>query len=248
MSSIKTDWAKRAETYNNIKWVNNDETLNSMIEFCGDVNNKKVLDLGTGTGKVLRTLKGHFPNGEFYGVDISEEMMSKIDNKEEFNLSVSKIEELKEFKDNTFDVLTARMVFHHSEDLEKAMNEAYRVLKPNGRFILCEGTPPNKECVEFYKEMFKYKEDRHTFLVDDITNLMINSNFEDITSKTIVSKNMSLNNWIDNAGIPDENIKIIKEMHYEAYENETLRKSYAMEKRDNDMYMNWKFTVTCAIK
>ncbi|MGL4731440.1 MAG: class I SAM-dependent methyltransferase [Clostridium sp.] len=248
MKNIKTDWSQRAKTYNNIKWVNDDKTLSSMIEFCGNINKKKILDLGTGTGKVLKMLKKHFPDGDFYGVDISKDMMKRMDKKNEFKLELSAIEDLKIFDDNTFDVLTARMVFHHSENLNKAMSEAYRVLKPNGRLIICEGTPPNKECIDFYTEMFKYKEERHTFLLDDITNLMINNGFEKIMSETIVSRNMSLNNWVDNAGISQENVNIIKNMHFDAYKNEILKNAYDMKLENNDMIMNWKFAVVCAVK
>ncbi|WP_252255061.1 methyltransferase domain-containing protein [Clostridium sp. ZBS12] len=243
---VKTDWEQRAQTYDNIKWVNRNETLGEMIDFAGNVNCKNILDVGTGTGKVLKSLKEKYPKGNYYGVDLSEGMMSKIDRSLGFNLLQSKIEDLSIFEDDFFDRVTARMVIHHSEDLNKAFNEIRRVLKPGGKFIVCEGTPPDRYSVKFYEEMFKYKENRHTFLVDDLTNLFVNSGFNNIIAKTIILNNMSLNNWLNNAGVPFRNIDIIRKMHFEA--DKLVKQAYNMKIVENDIIMNWKFAVICGTK
>lgn len=243
---VKTDWEERSRTYDNIRWVNRNETLEQMIKFCGNVNNKNVLDLGTGTGKVLKALKEEYHNGNYYGVDLSEGMMNKIDKDLGFNLSQSKIEDLSIFEDNFFDVVTARMVIHHSEDLNKAFSEVKRILKPGGKFIVCEGTPPDRYSVKFYEEMFKYKENRNTFLLDDLTNLYVNNGFKDVMSKTVILNDMSLNNWLDNAGVPFRNIDIIRKMHFEA--DKIVKQAYNMRLIENDIIMDWKFAVICAVK
>ncbi|WP_434296953.1 methyltransferase domain-containing protein [Clostridium sporogenes] len=243
---VKTDWEERSKTYDNIRWVNRNETLEQMIKFSGNVNSKNVLDLGTGTGKVLKALKEEYPNGNYYGVDLSEGMMSKIDKDLGFNLLQSKIEDLNIFEDNFFDVVTARMVIHHSEDLNKAFSEVRRILKPGGKFIVCEGTPPDRYSFKFYEEMFKYKENRNTFLLDDLTNLYVNNGFEDIISKTIILNSMSLNNWLNNAGVPFRNIDIIRKMHFEA--DKLVKQAYDMRLIEDDIIMNWKFAVICGVK
>ncbi|KGM92781.1 hypothetical protein Z968_13185 [Clostridium novyi A str. 4552] len=94
--------------------------------------------------------------------------------------------------------------------------------------------------------MFKYKEDRHTFLVDDLTNLYINSNFKNIFSRTIVLNNMSLNNWLNNAGVPLRNIDIIRKMHFES--DRLVKEAYDMNIIEDDIIMNWKFAVVCGTK
>jgi ubiquinone/menaquinone biosynthesis C-methylase UbiE len=168
-------------------------------------------------------------------------MLDKIEYSDTFNLSISPIEDLCDFKDNDFDLVTARMVFHHANDLDKAMKELYRVLKPGGRFIVCEGNPPDCNTVPFYKEMFRFKEDRITFLLDDMVNLLTKNGFEKVASRTIITKNMSLNNWLDKSGLPFRNIDIIKKMHYES--SSQVQKSYNMKFIDNDILMEWKFSV-----
>lgn len=245
--NTQTNWAIRSELYNNIIWVNKEETLETMYELSDNKTTKpKILDIGVGTGKVLKYFKDRINEADCYGIDISNEMMSKIEKSYKFKLSVGNVEDLSEFDDNTFDLITARMSFHHVKHLDKAMIEVYRVLKKGGKFIICEGVPPNMDTLEFYKEMFKYKEDRNTFLTDDLINLMNNVDLEKITTRTIINKDMSMNNWLNNSGIPFRNEDIIRKMHFECGEN--IKKSYKMKIYNEDILMEWKFVVACGIK
>ncbi|MFA5553354.1 MAG: methyltransferase domain-containing protein [Phycisphaerae bacterium] len=246
MVKKKTNWDNRAKFYNGLDWVNKDELLNAIVEMSGDLTGKKVLDVGTGTGKVLIALKMQCGEADFYGIDISQGMLDKIDSSYGFKLSIRAIEDLKTFKNNYFDLVTARMVFHHANDIEKAMAGVYHVLKKGGTFILCEGNPPDCNCIQFYKDMFRFKEDRITFLSDDMVNLFIRHNFQGIISKTIVLKEMSLNNWLENSGLPFRNTDIIKKMHCEC--DSSVQRAYNMKFKNNDIFMDWKFSVVCGIK
>jgi choline kinase/ubiquinone/menaquinone biosynthesis C-methylase UbiE len=243
---IKTDWKERVLTYNNLEWVNRDETLDAIAELSSELDGKKALDLGTGTGKVLMALKKKCNNAEYYGVDYCKDMMDGIDPSYGFKLSVMKAESLEGFKNEEFDLVTARMVVHHIENIDRAVGEVSRVLKYGGRFIICEGNPPDRNSVEFYEEMFRFKENRRTFLIDDLTNLLIRHGFGDITSKTIVLKDMSLNNWLYNSGVPYRNMDIIRRMHYEC--DTMVKKAYNMKNIEDDILMDWKFSVVMGIK
>ena len=242
----KTNWDERAKFYNDLDWVNRDQLLNTIVELTGDLNNKKVLDLGTGTGKVLIALKQKYPKGEYYGVDISRRMLEKVDASYNFNLSIGEIEKLSDFKNNDFDLVTARMVFHHAANLDEAMKQACRVLKPGGRFILCEGNPPDYHCLEFYKEMFRFKEDRITFLLDDMVNCLVKQNFRDITSRTVILKKMSLNDWLAKSALPFRNIDIIRKIHFNCPDH--VKKAYNMKFQNDDILMDWKFSVVSGTK
>lgn len=247
MKADKNLWAVRANTYNNIDWVNRNDTIKKMIDLSVDINLniEKILDIGTGTGKVLSTFKEVYPDATCYGIDISSEMFSKIENSDGIIFKEMNCETM-EFEDNTFDIATARMSFHHVDNLEKAIKEVNRVLKPEGKFILCEGTPPSVDTLEFYKEVFALKEDRTTFLVDDLDNLFNTGNFKDITIKTVRMSDMSLNNWVENAGTPQEHIDEIKRLHWEA--PDYVKKAYNMKEVDNDILMDWKFVVISGVK
>jgi len=242
----KTDWDHRSTLYNGLDWVNRDSLLKTIVETAGEFKDKKILDLGTGTGKILMALKAKNPDNDYYGVDISKGMLSNIDDSFGFHLSISPIEDLSTFNDNDFDLMTARMVFHHANNLDKALSEVHRVLKPGGMFILCEGNPPDRQTVPFYEDMFRFKEDRITYMSDDLVNLFVKEGFKEIISKTIIMKDMSLNNWLDKSGLPFRNIDIIKKMHFNC--DESVQKAYNMKFVDEDILMVWKFSVVSGIK
>lgn len=243
---MKTNWNHRSKFYNQLEWTGRDELLNTIVEMAGVRGVRKVLDVGTGTGKVLMALKKRAPEANYYGIDISQGMLDRIDASYGFNLSISEMEHLYGFQDNDFDIVTARMVFHHAKNLEKAMNEVHRVLKPGGKFILCEGNPPDRNSIPFYADMFRFKEDRITFLLDDLVNLFLRQGFKNITSETVILKNMSLNNWLENAGLPFRNVDIIAKMHYDC--DMRVQKAYNMKFRNDDILMDWKFSVVSGIK
>ena len=243
---IKTDWRKRSETYNSLDWVSRDELLSAIVEMSDIAKGQKILDLGTGTGKVLMALKERCGDASFYGVDICQSMLDKIEARHGFNLSLGDMKNLQEFADDKFDLVTARMVCHHATDVRKAMTEMHRVLRKGGKFIICEGNPPDRSCIPFYESMFRFKEDRITFLLDDLVNLLVRQGFENITSRTVMLKDMSLNNWLEKSGLPFRNIDIITKMHREC--DAHVRDAYNMTFLDNDIMMNWKFSVVSGIK
>ena len=57
---------------------------------------------------------------------------------------------------------------------------------------------------------------------------------------------MSMNNWLENSGLPFRNIDIIKRMHYDC--DNLVKKAYNMKFVDEDILMEWKFSVVAGIK
>lgn len=245
---MRTDWAKRSAVYNKLDWVNRQTLLSAFCDMVrGDINDRKILDLGTGTGKVLLALKERYALGMYYGVDISKDMLKKIPKRHGFKLHRAAIEDLELFNRGMFDLVTARMVFHHSIDLPRAVSETYGVLKKGGQFIICEGNPPDRSCLDFYQEMFRFKEERHSFLESDLINLLVEGGFGDILLKTVILREVSLLNWLKNSDLPLRNIQIIQEMHRNA--PDFVKSAYNMKMRSNgDVLMDWKFSVVSAMK
>lgn len=239
---VHTDWKKRSEKYNNLDWVNNDQLLIHMGKCFDGINqDSNILDVGTGTGKILIYLKLKHGDANYYGCDISPDMMSKIDNSYNFDLKVASVTDLSEYPDSHFDFITARMIFHHVDELGKAMLEIHKKLKKGGKFIICEGNPPSYVSYKFYQDMFFYKEIRNTFMESDLINLFARNGYRNIRTETMIMPQMSLNNWIDNSGLPQRNIDIIKKMHYNC--SEAVHKDYNMTVVKDDILMDWKFSV-----
>ncbi len=109
------------------------------LSFLKKVKNKRVLDLGCGTGIYTKILKRL--GAKVFGVDISPKMLeiAKSEVKGvEFKLgSVYSLP----YKSNYFDIVLASLVVHYFENLDKAFKEINRVLKKNGVFIFSTDNP-----------------------------------------------------------------------------------------------------------
>jgi ubiquinone/menaquinone biosynthesis C-methylase UbiE len=109
-------------------------------------NEGKLLDIGTGSGKLIQVISTD--NGiECIGVDTNSEMIneSKIKLKET-NVKVIKIEANKKlpFKDHSFNYITICSVLFHLtiENIDLMLNDAQRLLKKDGKIIVL--TPTGK--------------------------------------------------------------------------------------------------------
>lgn len=94
--------------------------------------NTKVLDVCTGTGDIA----GFFDKScDVTGIDFSEKML-EIANKKYPWVEFTKADCTNlPFKDNTFDIVTISFGLRNIENYSKALDEIYRVLKPNGIFM-----------------------------------------------------------------------------------------------------------------
>jgi SAM-dependent methyltransferase len=103
-----------------------------------------VLDLGSGGGiNVLMAAKHVGASGRVYGLDMTDEML-KLANKNKERMGADNVDFLKGYiediplKDGLVDVIMSNCVINLSDDKEKALSEAYRVLKAGGRLAIAD--------------------------------------------------------------------------------------------------------------
>jgi ubiquinone/menaquinone biosynthesis C-methylase UbiE len=104
-------------------------------EHLGDLRGRRVLDVGCGKGRFARVFQEQEPEAEIWGLDISEEMLRHVP--AGIHTHAGSMTELP-FEDGYFDGAYATESLEHAVEIEKAVAEICRVVKPGGRIAIID--------------------------------------------------------------------------------------------------------------
>jgi arsenite methyltransferase len=121
-----------------------------------------VLDLGSGGGiDVLLSARRVGPSGKAYGLDMTDEMLA-LANENKRKAGAENVEFLKgeiesiPLPDNTVDVIISNCVINLSADKDRVLREAFRVLKPGGRFAVSDVITRGEMATELHQSVLAW--------------------------------------------------------------------------------------------
>ena len=144
---------------------------------------RSLLDLGTGTGRMLEMFGPGIERG--LGLDLSLDMLLLArDRLERAGLKNCSVRQGDLYDlplgNDTFDVIILHQVLHFLDDGGRAIREAARVLRPGGRLLVVDFAPHEQE---FLREQFAHR--RLGFTPETVTQWIVQSGLEPVMHKSL---------------------------------------------------------------
>jgi ubiquinone/menaquinone biosynthesis C-methylase UbiE/DNA-binding transcriptional ArsR family regulator len=193
LASVRTARAAAAQAYfraHAAQWdrirklhVADDAVENAIRAALDDKPFRSLLDLGTGTGRMLELFGPEIERG--LGLDLSLDMLQLARDRLERaglkNCSVRQgdIYDLP-LANDSFDVVILHQVLHFLDDGARAIHEATRVLRPGGRLLVVDFAPHEQE---FLREQFAHR--RLGFARETVSQWMTSSGLEPVLHKSL---------------------------------------------------------------
>lgn len=130
-----------------------------VVAKAGDPGDGAVLDLATGTGDIAALMEKKYPGGQHLGADFSLNMLREAQKRftsQEIDWQASDANCLP-YQDNTFESVTFGYLLRNVDDSLTVLKEIHRVLRPGGRVVCLDTTPPEKNLLyPFIRFYFRY--------------------------------------------------------------------------------------------
>ena len=152
-------FAAQAQRWDQVRSLHLDEAKveNALLGVFGDQPPRSLLDIGTGTGRILQLMAPRIGFG--LGIDMSREMLTvaraNLDRTSLRNCQVRQGDMYHlPLPDGSFDAATLHNVLRFADDPGAALAEAARVLRPGGRLVVVDFAPHS---LEFLREQHAHR-------------------------------------------------------------------------------------------
>ncbi|AGF80061.1 ubiquinone/menaquinone biosynthesis methyltransferase [Desulfocapsa sulfexigens DSM 10523] len=130
-----------------------------VVKKAGDPGSGMALDLATGTGDIVALMERQYPGGQYVGADFSLNMLREAKKRfsgQAIDWQASDANNLP-YGDNSFESVTFGYLLRNVDDSLVVLKEIYRVLKPGGRVVCLDTTPPEKNILyPFIRFYFRF--------------------------------------------------------------------------------------------
>lgn len=124
-------WITRIDTFDFARQVLLDAP---MVRMCGELEGRRVLDVGCGEGRFCRMLRAR--GAQTVGIDPTEPLLETARQRDPQGEYILGSGEYLPFDDGSFDVVAFYLTLIDIPDFRKAISEGSRVLKPGGRLVI----------------------------------------------------------------------------------------------------------------
>jgi len=174
-------------------YVPEQEVEDALLRLAGDKPIRDMLDIGTGTGRVLQLFAERADR--VVGVDLLHEMLAvarvNLENARIRNCEVRHGDMYKlAFPTSSFDLVTIHMVLHFADNPGAAIAEAGRVLRPGGRLVIVDFAPHE---LEFLRDEHAHR--RLGFAETEVTEWLTAAGLEPINAVKLPGERLTIVLW-----------------------------------------------------
>jgi len=173
-----------------------ENTQQEVLQYVHLKPGEQLLDVGCGTGLLLKRLAKRYPNCELFGVELTPNMFSIAQQRlkdSAVKLFFGEAERLPFLKER-FDVVVCSSVLHYVDDPQAALQEMFRVLKSHGHLVLLDwnrDTLAAKLREHFYFRQF-FKSHVKTYTLLELKDMLQKAGFSIVSEKRWQHKQWSL--------------------------------------------------------
>jgi SAM-dependent methyltransferase len=214
--------------------------LDALLEAGAFTGAERVLDLGCGAGHT--TIAVAMRAAHATGIDVTEEMLAEgrkqLARRGITNVTFEQGDACAvRFPDGSFDVVTCRFAAHHFPDAAASVQEAARVLKPGGRYVLVDSLAPEDPGLDTFENMIEFLRDAshvRNFRASEWCRMFRDAGLEpDVRYRAGLVLDGA--DWVKRMRTPPSRVAIIREL----FETATDRQRTALEIRDEP----WGFSL-----
>jgi len=216
---VKKIFGKNADSYAKSVTHSTGKDLEILLDWLQPNSNAVCLDLATGGGNVARLLAPH--TSRVFATDLTKDMLQ---NTSKYLTAFNNIDyvvadaENIPFLDASFDVVTCRIAAHHFPNPESFIKEVFRVLKPNGSFILIDNVAPDDPTLAHFMNSFEEKRDpshARALSVSEWTKFF-STNHLTILKENLYKKQLPFDAWVNRTTENEAQVKDVRDQFADA--------------------------------